>query len=103
MSFKVSGLKAVNILLLSVVSVAIVDSMPNGALGIFANLICCGKGIDLQVLETSQGGSHPQKEPVLALLCKRIRKWIQALSKAANTPKFMPSEPFLMFNSPNFG
>jgi len=26
------------------------------------------KGIDLQVLETSQGGSHPQKEPVLALL-----------------------------------
>jgi len=41
--------------------------MPNGTLGIL--LICCHwKGIDLQVLETSQGGSHPQKEPVLALL-----------------------------------
>jgi len=41
--------------------------MPNGTLGLL--LICFHQeGIDLQVLETSQGGSHPQKEPVLALL-----------------------------------
>jgi len=41
--------------------------MPNGTLGIL--LICFHqKGNDLQVLETSQGGSHPQKEPVLSLL-----------------------------------
>jgi len=34
----------------------------------FVILFFIRKGNGLQVLETSQGGSHPQKEPVLALL-----------------------------------
>jgi len=41
--------------------------MPNGTLGILL-IGFHQEGIDLQVLETSQGGSHPQKEPVLAML-----------------------------------
>ena len=57
--------------------------MPNGTLGILL-IGFVKESIDLQVLETSQGGSHPQKELVLALLHTstfegQIQVWMHCL------------------------
>jgi len=58
---KVFGLKAVNIVLYSVLSIGAVDSMPNRTLGILANLFAVGKALICRFLRPHREDLIPRR------------------------------------------